>query len=189
MKTHLIIAFISTAVATNLVAGGINIVHVGPRDVLKFAINAAGDTLDFTLAHGAYTGTFILPDKPSTLKGFVEEIPSLELPASEDSRIAALAASGEGFKWHLIPAKPTPDKWSFRIINLSAKTANITANREPLEIASGAQSDVKVTGKSQIRIKIPDTLDLSYEGSEPSAVIAFLYLEDETWKAAFVPDR
>ena len=189
MKTHFLISVFSFAAAAHLSAGPINIVHVGPRDVLKFEIDAAGDKLDFTLAHGANSGSFILPDKPSTLKGFIEEIPALEIPASAEPRIAVLAASGDAFNWRVFPAKPTPDKWSFRIINLSSEPATIGAGDEAVEIAAGAESERKVTGRSRIRVDIPDVLEAKYEGSEPCAVVAFLYRDGDEWKAVFMPDR
>ncbi len=181
------LAFLTTS--AGLFAGGINIVHLGPRDPLKFQVSADGATQDITLAHGADTGSFILPDKPSSVEAFLDEDSSIDIPASEDPRIAVLAPDGKGFKWHLLPAKPTPDVWAFRIINLSSVPAEVTSGKEVLEIPAGGETAVEVTGKPQINVSIPDTFSLKYGGSEPCSVAALLYREDEEWKAILLPDR
>jgi len=189
MKTLLITAFTGITSSLGLLAGSINVVHVGPADVLKFEVSAGEASLDFTLAHGANTGSFVLPDKPATIKGFTEDVPTLDLPASENPRVAVLAPSEKGFKWHVIEGKPTDEKWAFRIINLSTEPASVMSGKEPLEIPAGGETAVAVTGKSQIHIKITDAVDLSYKGNEPSGVIAFVYRKGEDWEAVFIPDR
>lgn len=190
MKIPLLIPLAAMLSAPSLVAGSINVVHAGPRDVLKFQVNAAGASQDFTLAHGAETGSFLLPDKPSTIKGFLEEIPSLDIPPSDQPRIAILAPAKTGFTWHLLPAKPSPDKWAFRVVNLAPVPATLSLGGETLEIPAGGETPVEATRKSEIRVKIPDLIDASYQGSEPTGVVAFLCRDDEeNWHAVFVPDR
>lgn len=190
MKATLLTSLFCLASATGLLAGSINVVHLGPPDVLKFKVSAGDASQDFTLAHGANTGAFILPDeKPSRLEGFGEKIPSLEIPASEKPRIAVLAPSEEGFKWHLLEAKPEPEKWAFRMVNLSEFPANVVFRKDLVEIPAGGETAVDVTGKSQISVRIPNTVNLTYEGKEPCAVVALIYRSDGEWKATLIPDR
>lgn len=190
MRNCLLIALLHLLVSHGLPAGGINVVHLGPRSVLKFEVSADGAKQDFTLAHGDDTGSFQLPDKDSVIKGFLEGIPSLEIPASEQPRIAVLAYSESDFKWHLHTAKPSPDKWAFRIINLAPIPAPVESAGEKIEIPAGGELPVSITRKSEIRVKMPELIEASYEGSEPSAVVAFLFRdEDGNWQARFLPDR
>ncbi|MEP2776771.1 MAG: hypothetical protein ABJQ29_11285 [Luteolibacter sp.] len=189
MKTQLITALSGFILSQSLPAGGINVVHAGPGDVVKFEVTAGDASMDFTLAAGANSGSFILPEEDATIKGFHEGIPDLEVPASEDPRIAILLPSGEGFAWHLVEAKPTDDKWAFRILNVSSEMANVVTNKELIEIPAGKEKAVEVSGKAQINLKIPSTVNLTYDGSEPTGVVAFVYREDDEWKAIFLPDR
>jgi hypothetical protein len=189
MRTNLFISATCMIFAASALAGSLNVVHVGPKDVLKFKVSAGDAAQDFTLAHGANTGAFILPDKPSRIEGFNEAVPALEIPASEEARIAVLTPAEDGFKWHLFPAKPTEGKWALRIINLSEFPANVLSGKELMEIPVAGESAVDVTAKSQIRVSIPNTVNLTYGGNEPCAVVAFVYRTDNEWKAILIPDR
>lgn len=189
MRTAIFTTLLAAAACAKLSAGSINVVHVGPPDPLKFQVSANGATQEFTLAHGATTGSFVLPNAPSTIKGYIESVPSLKIPAADEPRIAVLTPSEDGFKWHLVQAKPEPDKWAFRIINLSSLPVGILGGNEPLEIPAQGEKAIEVTGKSKIRVNIPDSIDVAYDGSEPCAVVAFVYREGEKWKAVFVPER
>lgn len=190
MRKKNFIAILPLFAAQLLTAGSINVVHLGPQGVMKFEVSAGGSKQDFTLAHGDDTGPFQLPDKPAALKGFLEGIPSLDIPASEHPRIAVLSYSESAFKWHLIAAKSSPDKWAFRVINLSLLPATIESSGKKIEIPSGGESSLPVSRKSEIQVKMADLIDASYKGSEPSAVVALLYLdEDRNWQTLFLPDR
>lgn len=188
MKTQLISAFASCVLTTALFGGGINVVQVGPKGVVKFEVTAGDASMDFTLAQGANSGSFILPDEDATIKGFQDGVPELEVPASKDPRIALLLPSEEGFTWKLIEAKPSEDKWAFRILNFSSEIANVVSNRELIEIPAGKEKVVEVSSSAQINLKIPSTIDLLHEGSEPMGVVAFIYREDDEWRALFLSD-
>ena len=151
-----------------LKAGGIKVVHAGPNDVVKFEVEAGDASLDFTLAAGASSGSFTLPSEDAIIRGFHEGIPDLEVPSSEKPRIAIVIPSEDGYVWHLIPAEPTNGKWAFRIMNLSDATANVVSNKQLTEVSAGKEKFMKVSGRSQINLKIPDAISLSYKGSEPT---------------------
>lgn len=189
MKNLLTTAFIVAATSLGLFAGGINVVHYGPTDVLKFTVSAGEAAMDFTLAHGKKTGPFILPDKAATIKSSVEGIPSLDLPASETARIAILISAEEAYEWRLIETKPSEEKWAFRIINLSTVPANVLVGKKLLEVPAGKESAVPVKKKSDIRLKIPPTVNLSYKGNEPRGVVALVFRSEEQWKAVLLVDR
>lgn len=190
MRRKTFIALLPFLACQLLTAGSINVVHLGPQGVMKFEVSADGAKQDFTLAHGDDTGPFQLPDKPAGLRGFHEGIPSLDIPPSEHARIAVLSYSETAFKWHLFAAKPSPDKWTFRVINLAPLPATIESAGGKIEIPSGGESAMPVSRKSEIRLKMNGLIDASYEGSEPSAVVALLYRDEEgNWHTRFLPDR
>lgn len=189
MKTSFIFALSSYICAAIASAGVVNIVHVGSKDVVKFQVTAGDASMDFTLAHGASTGSFDLPSEDATIKAFHDEIPELKVPASEAPRIAILFPTDEGFEWKLLEAKPTEDKWAFRIMNFSGDTANVISNRKLVEIPARQEKSLDVSGSGQINLKIPNTVDLSYPGSDPTGVVAFIYREDEEWRGILIPDR
>ncbi len=189
MKKPLIIALLGFVSVTTLSAGAINVVHAGPKDVMKFEVTAGDATMDFTLAHGSDSGSFVLPDKKATIKGFLKGIPELEVPPSKNPRFAILAPSGTGYAWHLLDGKPSEDEWTFRIVNLSTDPANVNSANGLIEIPAGGEKALEVSAKAQISFKMPDTVDFSYDGSEPCGVVAFVYRDDDEWKAFFLPDR
>ncbi|MGJ8643672.1 MAG: hypothetical protein ACSHX9_09710 [Luteolibacter sp.] len=189
MKTQIIIALVGLLSVPALLAGGINVLHAGPDGVVRFEVSAGEATMDFTLANGENSGSFVLPDEKATIKGYKKGIPDLEIPASKDPRIAVLVPSTEGFKWHLLGAKPSGEKWAFRIVNLSTDTAKALSNSELIEIPAGDEKTLDVSGKAQINLKIPNTINLSYEGGEPTGVVGFVYHENDEWRAIFLPDR
>ncbi len=189
MKQLIISMILGAASVSSLSAGAINIVHLGPEAVLKFEVSAGDDKLDFTLAHSTFSGSFVLPDKATTLKAISEGIPALEIPASQEPRIAVLSPDKQGYKWHLIPAKPTPDKWAFRVYNLSSEPADIIAGEKPVTIPADTESVIDVTRRSMIKLSMGDSIDIETSEGEPCAVIGFLCRNQETWHAVLVPDR
>lgn len=188
-KNLLSISLCSLLVAASALAGTINVVHIGSQNPLKFQVSADGASQDFTLAYGSNTGPFFLPDAPSTIKGYVESISPLEIPAAEEPRIAVLAPTEDGTKWRLFQSKPTPDKWAFRIINLSSTPVSVLEGNDLLEIPAEGEKIFETKGKSTIRVNIPDSIDVKYDGSEACAVIAFVYRSGDEWKAVFIPER
>lgn len=189
MKTAILAILLASPVCTPLTAGSINVIHLGPRDVLKFEVRAGEAAQDFTLSHGADSGPFFLPEKPVTLKGFVEEVPSLEIPVSEKPRIAILAPGEKGYSWHLLEAKPVPEKWAFRVVNLSPEEVEAQSGETTLKIPAGGETTVDVSKKPQISLRITDAVEVSYGGNEPCGVVAFIYRKDGQWHAICLPDR
>jgi len=189
MKRGIITILFTALVSTNLIAGGINVVHLGPRNVLKFEVRAGDAAQDFTLSHGADSGPFMLPDKTASIKGFTDGVPTLDIPISENPRIAILAPDSDGFKWHLRDAKPSLEKWAFRAVNLSSEPVEIISGDATLKIPAGGETAIGVTEKSQLRIRILDAVDVAYEGNEPRGVVVFIYREKDQWHAICLPDR
>lgn len=189
MKITIIAASFVAFTSTLLIAGSINVVHLGPQEDLKFEVSAGDASQDFELSNGADTGPFLLPAKPAKIKGFVEGIPALDIPVSENPRIAILIPDPEGFKWHLVTAKPTPEKWAFRIVNLSSEPVVAQSGDATLDIPAGEEIAVDVTEKNQLRVQISDMVDLAYTGNEPRGVVAFIYRKNDQWHAICLPDR
>ena len=172
-----------------LTAGTINVVHLGPTDVMKFEITAGDATQDFTLSHGADTGPFMLPEKPVTIKCFGDEIPRLEVPLSKDPRVALLIPGKKGFEWSLQTMKPSPEKWAFRIVNLSDGPAEVKSTEATFKIPGGGETSVEVSEKAHLNLQMGDAVNLTYEGIEPRGVVAFIYRDDKQWRAILLPDR
>lgn len=189
MKTSIISTLLGFALAASLSAGGITIMNAGPDGILKFEVTAREAKMDFTLAQGSNSGSFVLPDEKATIKAYSEGIEELEVPPSEKPRFAILMPAKEGYTWHLFEAKPSGDTWAFRIVNLSADTGNVLSSKELIEIPAGQEKKLEVARKSQINLKIPSTVNLSYEGDEPCGVVAFVYRHEDEWKAFLLPDR
>lgn len=189
MKVFQFAVLFCATVCPELIAGSINVVHLGPTDVMKFEIRAGDATQDFTLPHGSDSGPFVLPDKPAAIKSFGEDIPSLEIPVSKNPRIALLIPGEEGFEWRLQEAKPSQEKWAFRIVNLAAEPAEAKSSDALLHVPGKGEISLDVSKKSQLNLQIADSVDLAYEGTEPRAVVAFIYREDGRWKAILLPDR
>ncbi|MFK7851254.1 MAG: hypothetical protein AB8D78_09775 [Akkermansiaceae bacterium] len=181
--------FIATIACSKLDAGSINVVHLGPGDVVKFEVRAGDAAQDFTLAHGADSGPFLLPEKPITIKCFVDGVPSLEVPLSEKPRIALLIPSAKGYEWRLQDALPSPEKWALRIVNLASEPVEVKSTNSIFKIPSGKEKVIKVSKQEDLKMKISDTVDLAYGGTEPRGIVAFVYQEQEKWRAVFLPDR
>ncbi|MBC7980724.1 MAG: hypothetical protein H7Y36_09205 [Armatimonadetes bacterium] len=176
--------------STLLHAGGINVIHLGPQDVIKFQVSAEGASQEFDLAHAEVTGPFILPEKNATIKAIGKELPDLEIPATDKNQLAILAPGPEGYKWQLQPSQPTEEKWGFRVINLSSETAKLLQKGGGIsEILAGTDTIIEVNKSAQISVKIQDSIKKSYEGDEPCAVVALLYRENNEWQILFVQDH
>lgn len=189
MKTSITSAFLGFVFPSVLSAGGINVMQAGPHGVVKIEVTAGEAKMDFTLAHGSDSGPFVLPDEKATIKAYLDGVEDLEVPPSKEPRFAILLPSKEGFTWHLLEAKPSEDKWAFRIVNLASDTANVICSKELVEIPVGKEKTLEVARKAQINLKIPTTVNLTYEGDEPSGVVAFVYRSEDEWKAFLLPDR
>ncbi len=183
--TALLAAFASSAAA-----GALNVVQLGPPDVIRFEVKSGGISQQFDLPHGGSTGRFVLPEKEAaTLSLPNREAKNLNIPATAEPNIAVLTMEGEKDIWKLIPGKPTKDKWALRAVNLSAKPAVIEGSGKPLEIPAGATVEIPTAGKADISILIIGSQKHSYDGKEPCAIVALIYEKDSIWQVLFVPDR
>lgn len=182
--------FAAAFVATTA-AGVINVVQLGPPDVIRFEVKCGGASQPFDLPFGGSTGGFVLPEKEAAVITLPNrKSDDLSIPATAAPNIAVLAATADGKdKWTLIPGKPSGDKWSLRIVNLAGETAVIESAGMPLEIAAGATVEMPAKGKGDIAVIPKGGEKSSYDGKEPCAVVALLYPKDGVWKVLFVPDR
>lgn len=171
-------------------AGVINVVHLGPPDVIRFEVSCAGTSQAFDLAHGGSSGGFVLPEnKAATLSLPNRKSKPLELPATGAPQIAVLISVDGGDVWKLIPGKPTVDKWSLRAINLGTKPVVIERKAEPLEIAPGTTVEIPAKDRRDMAVLLKGAEQQAYDGEEPCAVIALIYRKGDAWQVLFVPDR
>jgi hypothetical protein len=86
-------------------------------------------------------------------------------------------------------AKPSPKKWAFRIVNLSPDPVQAQSGETKFELSAGAETSVNVTKKSQLNLRISDSVDLAYKGNEPRGIVVFIYRNNDQWHAICLPDR
>lgn len=178
------------ACASSAAAGVINVVQLGPPDVIRFEVKSGGTSQAFDLPHGGTTGRFVLPEKEAAVLSLTNrEAKDLTIPATAEPNIAVLTTHDEKDAWKLIPGKPTEDKWALRAVNLSTKPAVIESEGKPLEIAPGATVGIPATSKGDIAVLFSGAVKQAYDGKEPCAIVALLYEKDGTWQVLFVPDR
>lgn len=190
MNRFPLLAVLFTVCTTPCQAGAVNVVHLGPPEAIRLRVAAAGTAQDFELNHGACSGGFLLPsDKIATLSRPGSKINDLTLPASEEPRIVVLILRDGEETWQVIPGKPTEDKWSFRAINLAAKTAVIVTDDGPQEVAPDAKLELPARSRRDMTIRLADGEPQSYDGDEPCAVVAFIHRKGDAWQVLFVPDR
>lgn len=185
MKTILI----SALLASTTFAGELNIVHLGPPDEVLIEITCDGAKQEVDLPHGGMTGQFILPEKEATIRLPGTDMPQLKIPANAIPHIAILSTATEGYRWLLIPGKPTNAKWAMRAINLTRETITLAQDEAPLEITPDSPTAIPVAGKAGMSVKIKDGDEFTYQGSEPSAVLALIHRKDDALHVLFVPDR
>jgi hypothetical protein len=183
-------AALFAAFASIAAAGVINVVHLGPPDVIRFEMKSGGASQAFDLAFGRSTGRFILPEKEDAVLSLPNrEVKDLTIPATTEPFIAVLTTVNDKDAWKLIPGKPTQGKWSLRIVNLGTKPAVIERASLPLEIAAGAIVKIPVEAKGDVAVHFKGSEKNAYDGKELSAIVAFLYEKDGSWQVLFVPDR
>lgn len=180
---------LSALFLTSAVAGELNIIHLGPPEVIQLEISCDGTTQKMDLPHGGMTGKFILPNEDSTIRVSESEIPILTVEATANSHLAVLSKAAEGYRWSLLSGKPTNNKWALRTINLTDKPIILDRDDEALEIAPDSPTDLNTTGKSGMSVKIKGGESFTYKGSEPCAVVAIIYHKDDSFQVLFVTDR
>lgn len=175
------------ALAAPALAGDLNIVQLGPPEAVALEIACDGTKQNVDLPHGVSTGLFALPEKPAVISQMNDDnIPPLNIPATAKTNIAVLSPGEKGYRWTLIPGKPTEEKWTLRAINLAAEPASITTKEGSMEIKPDATQDLP---SDRMSIRFEGGEKFSYDGSEPCAVIAIIYRKDDAWQVLFVPDR
>jgi hypothetical protein len=177
------------ALAATAIAGEINVVQLGPPDVIRMEITCAGTSQPVDLRHGGTTGGFVLPEKEAVITIPNHEIPSLTIPATASPNIAVLSPGPDGYRWTLIPGKPTAEKWAMRVVNLATEPAKLVQEGDPLEIKTEATTEIAIEDKAGMTVAIEGGGKFTYDGREPCAVVAFIYKKEGEWKVLFVPDR
>lgn len=190
MKPIIITSALLAAFASTAAAGVLNVVHLGPPDVIRFEIRSGGTSQAFELGFGGATGRFILPDeKGAVLSAPNRKAADLTIPATSEPNIAVLIRHGDKDAWKLIPGKPTEDEWSLRAVNLATEAVVIEREGKTLEIAAGSTVEIPAAGKGDVAVSFKGGETAAYDGKDPSAIIALLYRKDDVWRVLFVPDR
>jgi hypothetical protein len=178
---------LSLALAASAIAGDLNIVQLGSPDAVGLEIACGGVKQNVDLPHGGSTGLFALPEKPAVLIPTSDDkIPSLKIAATAETQIAVLSSDEKGYRWTLIPGKPTEEKWTLRAVNLAAEPAKLAGKDGSLEIKPEATQDLP---ENSMSVRFEGGEKFSYDGSEPCAVVALIYRKDGEWQVLFVPDR
>jgi len=175
--------------ATPLFAGELNIVHLGPPEHVRVKIACDGTEQEVELAHGGTTGQFILPEKEATIRLPGTQMPELRIPGNTAKHVAILRPAAEGFRWLLIDGKPTNEKWSMRVINLTGEAIVIARDEERLEVMPDTPTVIPVAAKKDVAIQIVDGVESTYQGSEPSAVLALVHRKGDGLDVLFVVDH
>ncbi len=180
---------LSAALAATAIAGEVNIVQLGPPDVIRLEIACDGINQPIDLRFGGTTGGFVLPEKDAVITIPNQGIPALKIPATASPNIAVLSPGPEGYRWTVIPGKPTDEKWAMRVVNLSAESAKLTREGDPLEIKPDDVTTIAVEDKTGMSVAIEGGKKFTYDGREPCAVVALIYQKEGEWQVLFVPDR
>ena len=171
------------------IAGDLNIVPLGSPEAVSLEITCDGRIQNVDLPYGGTTGRFVLPEKVASIRLPNREIPAITIPATLDPYIAVLSSGKDGFRWTLIPGKPTKTKWALRATNLAAEPAKLTGKDGLLEIGLDVTAALPVKGKAGMSVRFEGGGKFSYAGSEPCAVVALIHRKDGELQVLFVPDR
>lgn len=170
-------------------AGGLNVVNLVHGGDLVVNVKFDSTNQNLIVKSKEYSGSFGVPETEVTLATALEGATDLEVPANDDSFLAVFQSHEGGFKWSLVPSKPSEEKWALRIVNLSTLTLPILADGdELLELKPESDTAQTVENKGDIRLKIDKAETFTYKGNDPCAVVALVYRETEQWKVVFVPE-
>lgn len=184
---NIILTFIAGAACS--VAGTLNVVQLGPPAEVKLEIKAGAAIQEFTLAHKATTGSFILPDKTAVLRTVGDKIPVQRIKPEESGRIAILHPAGELFAWRLVPSKPTPGKTSLRIINLMDRETSLKVGEKLVKAPPASDARVEGIEKAPFQVELEDDTKVDApEQEEPGALIGFLFMTGDKWHILLVSD-
>lgn len=180
---------LSAMLAATTMAGELNIVHLGPPEVIQILITCDGTKQEVALGHGDTTGQFVLPEKKATIRLPGTELPELVIPASREPKIAVLSTGIKGYRWLLMEGKPTDAKWALRAVNLTGEIATLSRDEELIELKPDSPTELFVTGKSDVSVTIKGGDEFTYKGSEPCALVALIYRGQDGLQVLFVTDR
>ncbi|QTN32988.1 hypothetical protein HZ994_11865 [Akkermansiaceae bacterium] len=189
MKTPLALAALLAAPC--LLAGPFNVANLSMGDICKFTVASDGVTQDFILSFGQTSGTFFLPEKKASLSVDSQGKPSVDIPAAAHPRLAILHKVDDKLEFRIIESKPSPDKWTFRILNLGSEAITIGHGKDSHEIPAGAETSPAIKGRNDIRFTTPDGTAhaIPAKETEPTSVLAVLIRSEEGWHVSFVMDR
>jgi len=175
---------------TPLFAGDLNIVNLGPAEGVRVEISSAGAAQEVEIAHGAATGQFRLPEQQSATVRVVDgETGALTIPAGGQAHIAVLSPTKNGYRWSLILGQPKEGKWATRVINLTGQPITCEGPEGPVELLPDQPAKLSANEKPVVKLSGTENGRFTYEGSEPCAVLAIVYLKDDAPRVVFVTDR
>lgn len=182
---------ITLASTLGLLAGPVNVANLSQGDIFKFTIATGDASQDFILSFGQTSGTFFLPDEKATLTAETPGKTSVELPPNEQARLAIFRKMDEKHEFLIVDSKPTPEKWTFRIINLTEEAINLQHKNQVLEVKAGKESAVDVRSKNDIYLVTPDETrhTLPEHETEPTAALAVILPTEDGHTVIFIMDR
>lgn len=188
MKTPTVIPFLLTIAAGHLLAGNLNVINLSDASPLGLILSAKDGNKALTVESKTSSGPFKLGDDPVVLKTLANEPSDLEIPASQDPRIAILYPAGETAKWKLLPSKATEEKWSLRVVNLMGVPVVFSYSGNEISLENDREIEIKVADKRSVGLSLSAGGFQAYPHREPCAVIAFLTKEGDKTIVTFVPD-
>lgn len=176
--------------ATPLFAAELNIVNLGPSEGIKLEISSDGLSQKVEIPHGTATGQFRIPaEHPATVDSPDGEIEALTIPPGDQPHIAVISPAKEGYRWSLVQGKPTAEKWATRVINLTGESVTCDGPDGPAELIPDQPTTVSTNKKPVVNLIGIENGRFAYEGSEPCAVLALVYIKNDELRVVFVTDR
>ncbi len=183
------VSLISIASTLTSLAGGLNVVQLGPDREVNLEVKAGKISQKFTLVRAQASGSFILPNKKATLRTVGDDIKSLEVKPMEGKQIAVLYPAEETFRWKLFPSKSKDGKTNLTLVNLTDKPTTVTIDGKKIEIKENTDQLIEGVERSPIRLALEDgKKQKAHEQEEASGVVGFIYKEKEEWKIFYIDD-
>jgi len=183
------VSLISIASTLTSLAGGLNVIQLGPDRAVDLEVKAGSISQKFSLSKAQASGGFILPNKKAKLRTVGDDIKSLEIKAMEGRQLAVLYFVEDTFRWKVFPSKATEGKTSLTLINLTDKPTTVTFDGKKIEIKEMTDQAIEGVNRAPIRVTLEDgKKQKAHEQDEPSAVVGFIYKEKEEWKIFYIND-
>ena len=181
---------VSIFASQSIVAESLNILHLAESEpTLKIRVECKKLKQDFALNYKSDSGAFILPNEKATIHIDKKDLPSCPIPVTKKGSIAILIEKEKSLAWHLTESKPTADKNALRIINLCEQAMTVEVNKQSVTIEPGQESDLGMTDKKRLSVKIDGQKATSIIPEEPAAYLAILYPTADGAKIRFIADR